>query len=153
MIRILIVDNQNNFRTQMVAAWLQSFDCEINAVATDTIGKYSFDAEAKIAMNKMNVELSDTNVTDFNTALSKNWDFIIVVNHCIEHNDKRFVGNVMYWHTMNLHEFTNETLTKEEFYNYVCDKMRFEALALYTQKISPTDMIGLDNCGAHCDLP
>ena len=153
--RILIINNKNNFISQMSAAWLQSFDKNIVAIATSEETDITLDHIAAEVMEEVNISISNENIEHYSTCLFANWDFILVINYCMELKNPLFIGNIYKWENLELTipdtiNMENESI--HDYYTNVRDILKYQLLKFYLTNISGKEMLGSDSCGAGCDL-
>ena len=153
--RILIINNKNNFISQMSAAWLQSFDKNIVAIATSEETDITLDHIAAEVMEEVNISISNENIEHYSTCLFANWDFILVINYCMELKNPLFIGNIYKWENLELTipdtiNMENESI--HDYYTNVRDILKYQLLKFYLTNISGKEMLGSDSCGAECDL-
>ena len=153
--RILIINNKNNFISQMSAAWLQSFDKNIVAIATSEETDITLDHIAAEVMEEVNISISNENIEHYSTCLFANWDFILVINYCMELKNPLFIGNIYKWENLELTipdtiNMENESI--HDYYTNVSDILKYQLLKFYLTNISGKEMLGSDSCGAECDL-
>ena len=154
--RILIINNKNNFISQMSAAWLQSFDKNIVAIATSEETDITLDHIAAEVMDEVNISLSNENIEHYSTCLFANWDYILVINYCMELNNPLFIGNIYKWENLELTipdtvNMKNESI--QDYYMNVRDILKYQLLKFYLTNINGKEMLGSDSCGVECDLP
>lgn len=153
--RILLINNKDNFISQMAAAWLQSFDNDIISIATCIDTNITLDPIAVDAMKEVNITLSDVNIEQYNTCLFANWDYILVINYCIDLNNPLFVGNVFKWENLEL--TIPDTLNMvddsiQDYYKSIRDTIKYQLLKFYLTTINNKEILGSDSCGVQCDL-
>ena len=153
--RILIINNKNNFISQMSAAWLQSFDKNIVAIATSEETDITLDHIAAEVMEEVNISISNENIEHYSTCLFANWDFILVINYCMELKNPLFIGNIYKWENLELTipdtiNMENESI--HDYYTNVRDILKYQLLKFYLTNISGKEMLGSDSCGAEFDL-
>lgn len=155
MIRALMFSKENNCINQIAAAWLQSFNQDISVKATGEERSTTLSIGVKKAMKEVGIEWSGNHIIDFKESIQLNWDYVFIVNHCIQANDKRFMGNILHWIEMPLKEsytiLPNDS-SKEEHYAQVRDSLRYQVLQTYLTTIGGKVMIGADSCGAECHV-
>lgn len=153
--RILLVNQKNDFKNQIAIAWLQSFNKEMTAVATGLRGETKIDAMAVKVMKAVGINLSSDHLCAYEACLNQNWDYIIIINRCIEVNDKSFSGNVLHWTELALNECIPTNAADgsiENHYIEVREKLRYPLLRFYLTTINQKEMLGSDSCGIECDL-
>ena len=153
--RILLINEENDFQNQIAAAWLQSFNKEMTVVATGLQGKYALDGEAVKVMKEANVELTSKNIGYLEKCSEENWDYVVPINQCTSAHDARFTGNVLQWVDLKLKNYTQQTDDDETIYEYyirVRDRLRYQMFSFFVTTISGKEMLGADSCGVECDI-
>ena len=155
MVRILVINKENNCVNQIAAAWLQSFNNDMLVVTSGVIGATDIDPEVVKAMKEVKAAWANINLESFDESIKENWDYVFIINHCIEPKDARFIGNVLHWNNLqlkeeeSLHETNN--LTYEQYIS-IRDSLRYQVFQTYLTAIGGKEMLGSDSCGVECDL-
>ena len=155
MIRILIINKEDNCVNQITAAWLQSFNNDTLVVTTGEIGLTCIDPNVVKAMKEVKAAWANINLEGFDECIKQNWDYVFIINHCIEPKDARFTGNVLHWCNLQLNEETSLHDIKNptyEQYVSIRDALRYQVFQTYLTTIGGKEMIGSDSCGVECDL-
>ena len=73
-------------------------------ITTGVIGATGIDPEVVKAMKEVKAAWANINLEGFDECIKENWDYVFIINHCIEPEDARFTGNVLHCNNLQLKE-------------------------------------------------